>query len=81
MPKRNGMPTPCEKRGYEVGDYFKVINHEHYFWKKGSVVQLTWDDRSKSPYFKDNKGEEHFIYLDKVRKLNMNELAKEGIVL
>lgn len=44
--------TPCEKRGYKVGDRFRVIrpdNQEEF--SIGSIVELSYDDGSSCPKF------------------------------
>jgi len=48
--------TPCEKKGYEVGDWFTVLDTEFFF--KDSIVELIDDDNSPAPYFQLIKGGE-----------------------
>ncbi|MBG23713.1 MAG: hypothetical protein CMF22_10355 [Idiomarinaceae bacterium] len=44
-------PTPAQKAGMNVGDYFKATEEAIWF-TPGSIVQLERDDRSYSPMFK-----------------------------
>lgn len=42
--------TPCERRGYKVGDKFEVFRKTAFF-KAGTIVILYHDDGSRNPYF------------------------------
>ena len=42
--------TPCEKKGYKVGDEFKIVGGTTF--SEGSIVSLFEDDGSSSPNFK-----------------------------
>tara|TARA_R110000851_G_scaffold187318_1_gene337146 strand:+ start:48009 stop:48725 length:717 start_codon:yes stop_codon:yes gene_type:complete len=46
--------TPCEEKGYKVGDLFEVIKKDEY--SLGSIVKLTEDDGSEWPLFDLVKG-------------------------
>lgn len=43
--------TPCEERGYKVGDVFKVLHTTDAF-AAGSIVSLNRDDGTEGPMFK-----------------------------
>lgn len=70
--------TPCEERGYHVGDRFEVVEDNGFLI--GSIVELEEDDESDFPLFKLISGEcgwnnsaNHqpgaFTHLDSVKKL------------
>ena len=46
--------TPCEEKGYEFGDRFRVINGSTF--SVGSIVELFRDEGSVSPLFRLLKG-------------------------
>lgn len=43
--------TPCEKRGYYVGDKFKVLIRDHPRIPYGTIIQLVEDDETIDPFF------------------------------
>lgn len=70
--------TPCEEKGYHVGDKFIVVDSIAFVI--GSVVELEDDDESDFPLFKLISGEcrwknsaDHqpgaYTHLDDVKKL------------
>lgn len=42
--------TPCEKKGYELGQVFKVIKTNEVF-SVGSIIALSVDDQTNIPKF------------------------------
>lgn len=48
--------TICTDLGYRVGDHFEKVGDDDVF-KKGSIVELTFDDGTELPRFKLVKGE------------------------
>jgi len=85
--------TPCEKKGWEVGHVFKVIESEDLLrgrFQEGSIIVLHRDDGSKLPYFKwvhgvnqgrrDN-GIDGNISLEKIKRIYPPEEVKETIEL
>lgn len=73
------MKTPCEQKGYKVGDRFEVIDGIGGIFDNGSVIELYRDDGSTSPLFKlisgycgyyhcDGKSGA-YLFLDKVKKI------------
>lgn len=73
------MKTPCELKGYKVGDRFEVVNDPIGIFTNGSIIELYRDDRSPSPLFKLIKGscmynlcaghDGAYLNLDKVKKI------------
>lgn len=49
--------TPCEKRGWKVGDWFRCVETEDATFAPGSIVVLIRDDGTTVPYFKLVLGE------------------------
>lgn len=63
--------TPCEEKGYKVGDKFIANEVEAPFsFDKGEVVILTYDDGSECPRFKSEiNGRKGFAFLYEVKKV------------
>lgn len=47
--------TPCQERGYQVGDVFEILGGS--IFTRGSIVELYHDDESMCPLFKVLRGE------------------------
>jgi len=63
--------TPCEEKGYKIGDEF-VVTEDHWNAKKGEKLTLLDDDGTSLPYFeKHTKGgdERYFPHLNWVEKV------------
>ena len=43
------MATPCEKKGYKIGQVFKVV--EENMFAKGSIIILDEDDGTGAPFW------------------------------
>jgi hypothetical protein len=66
--------TPCEEKGYKVGDQFIVGGDpQDTSFRVGSIIELTYDDSSECPkfrliegecYFKHGRAYEHLKYLE-----------------
>lgn len=66
--------TPCEEKGYKVGDKFIVNNNaeqgNHYGFRKGDIVTLRKDDGSSCPnFYSDKADDDNYLYLFEVDKL------------
>ena len=46
------MKTPCEERGWEVGDKFMVINTIENVAERGDIIELVDDDGDDIPFFR-----------------------------
>lgn len=53
--------TPCEQRGYKVGDRFRVLEGSGTF-REGAIVSLFRDDGSSCPCFKLEEGQMYRLY-------------------
>lgn len=73
--------TPCEERGYYVGDLFEVVERSGLFGF-GAIISLDRDDGTVIPRFKlvQGKGimECAWISLHKIQPLSLNESSKYG---
>ena len=78
------MMTPCEKKGYEVGQVFERIV-DNAPSEAGEILVLIYDDRSDAPKFKiltgANKGKERWPALVKVKRVYPPEAPIETIEL
>ena len=45
------MMTPCEERGYEVGQVFEVVDDRYVVTRPGAIMVLHDDDGSSRPPF------------------------------
>lgn len=66
--------TPCEERGYSVGDRFIVTGDkaeaDHRF-EVGEIVTLLEDDGTTAPLFvPDDDGDNWYVHLEDVQPLN-----------
>jgi hypothetical protein len=43
--------TPCEQKGYKIGDRFRVVKDSRGLYSAGSIVGLAKDDGSTIPWF------------------------------
>jgi hypothetical protein len=64
------VPTPCEERGYEIGDEFVFTKHQDSLLPRGTVVILDLDDATRVPRFRRLNGDTCYLDLDDVLKLN-----------
>lgn len=59
------MPSPCERRGFNVGDYFVVKDISGACFPYGSLVKLVDDDGTTIPLFREEGGPtEKFLVVD-----------------
>lgn len=76
---------------YKDGDYFEVIKPGGYVFKVGDVVRLVGDvarldgkpeghARFAGPYEDEAFGIRQWVRLVNVRPLNLNEVAKRGLL-
>lgn len=63
--------TPCEKLGYKVGDKFVVARkYELSAAEVGDILELTGDDGSGTPIFRDSSGDCRSLPLRNIVKLD-----------
>ncbi|AHX01161.1 hypothetical protein M316_0096 [Nitrincola phage 1M3-16] len=67
--KIEGEKTHCQKLGYEIGDKFEVISDDEGVVPAGTLVTLTSDTNSRSPWFADDYGNKHSLWLHEVKKI------------
>lgn len=70
--------TPCEKRGYKIGDLFRMVKPAAF--SEGSIIRLVNDnDRDNAPYFELVHGTSRYgwdrraVALHRVIKLSPEE--------
>lgn len=77
--------TPCEQKGYKVGDWFEVLPEAQMVyssvWGGGEQVRLKADDGTNYPKFVDDKGEDDFLSLDIVKSLAVEGEFEEVLPL
>jgi len=77
--------TPCEEKGYKVGDLFEVQESEYgsKYHTKGMVVELIRDDNSDSPKFRYVSGNtsEFMNKTDDCAFISLDILKKIGEVI
>lgn len=54
--------TPCQERGYKVGDRFRVVEDGEF--TKGSIITLFRDDGTDGPLFKLESGHTEYLNAD-----------------
>ena len=63
------MMTPCEERGWKVGDEFVVNTTSDSVAEEGDVVVLIEDDGTRIPYFKCECEYETYLMMHEVDKI------------
>lgn len=82
--------TPCEERGYEVGQVFEVVDINGVIFSNKSIIILTKDNNSDAPLFDLVKGscqyyhgslgtEGAYLDLSKVRRIYPPEEPEEQV--
>lgn len=70
---RRNIMTPCEEKGYKVGEVFKVIGVGNAVIDKNDIVVLREDDHSSAPLFTiidgRSKGDYGCLSLFKVERI------------
>lgn len=71
------MSTPCEERGYKVGQKFKLIEDVGFInLKKGDIVELCNDDGTTSPKFiSECRSRKFFLNLWRIKPITNQEKA------
>ena len=70
--------TPCEKRGYEVGQVFEVVDDRYVVTRPGAIMVLHDDDGSSCPTFLAiaNLPENYKNSLQKKFCVNINDVKR-----
>ena len=68
------MMTPCEERGWKVGDKFVLVKPTDSV-EKGDRLELIRDDGTFIPQFRCSGGEDFFLYTDYVEKIEGDMVA------
>jgi len=62
--RRGDTMTPCEKKGYKVGDRFRVVGNNAMTFSRGSLIELYTDDGTSIPLFELIEGGCSFTHAD-----------------
>lgn len=62
--------TPCENKGYYYKDRFILKKDVDHVFQKGTIVQLIFDNQTKTPLFQMGKNQTMNIHIDNVQKFN-----------
>ena len=68
------MKTPCEERGWKMGDKFMVIEIIENIAEKGDVLELLDDEGDNIPFFRDRSGDELHFHIDEVEKIEERKI-------
>lgn len=73
------MATPCEERGWKVGDLFKVSADTTCF-KEGDIVELREDDGDLAPLFVSvvDDGESHYVNIKDIIPVKDTPCTRSG---
>ena len=79
----NSKMTPCEKRGYKVGDKFTITEYLYRF-SVGEVISLQNDDGTETPYFTSEKVKDEYprgvaCFLSYIKKVAKLKPAKQAL--
>ena len=66
--------TPCEERGWKVGDRFVVISRTDSVAERGDVVELLRDDGDEIPYFRCEGEYETYLDLGEVDRIEEEDV-------
>ena len=68
------MKTPCEERGWKVGDKF-ICQISNGIAEKGDFVELVRDEGDNVPFFSDCSGNyKLYLHIDDMEKIEVNHL-------
>ncbi|MGL5729315.1 MAG: hypothetical protein ACRCYD_15870 [Plesiomonas sp.] len=65
--------TPCEEKGYAVGDMFVMMDSNSGFFAKGETLELVEDDSDNEPLFSNVNGYENYLHINRVKPFNSPE--------